>query len=126
MGAHSGEGDPWIPTHGDHLIRSMSSVRWSLDAARQQPQGAIEPSSDEDDFDDVGEDQDSDGDFASGDSDNTWLDVSVVTFITLTSDAIISCENRFPPRGIMAPARLAAGTRWTAGTGRPVLAQVNS
>ena len=128
MRAHSGEGDPWIPTHGDHLIRSMSSVRWSPDAARQQPLGAVEPSSDEDDFDDVGEDQDSDGDFASGDSDNTRLDMSVVTFITLTSDAgaMISCENRFPPRGTMAPAWLGAGTWWTAGAGRPALAQVNS
>ena len=39
-----------------------------------------------------GEDDDSDGDFASGDSeytwlDYTWLDVSVVTFITLKIDA---------------------------------------
>jgi len=33
------------------------------------------------------EDYDYDGDFASGDSDNTWLDVSVVTFITLKIDA---------------------------------------
>jgi hypothetical protein len=106
----------------------MSSVRWSPDAARQQPQGAVEPSSDEDDFDDVGEDQDSDGDFASGDSDNTWPDVSVVTFITLTSDAgaMIPCENRFPPRGTMAPAWLGTRIWWTAGAGRPALVQVNS
>lgn len=44
----------------------------------------VEPSSDEE--------YDSDGDFASGDSEYTWLnytwlDVSVVTFITLTIDA---------------------------------------
>lgn len=32
-------------------------------------------------------DYDCDGDFASVDSDYTWLDVSVVTFITLTIDA---------------------------------------
>jgi hypothetical protein len=41
----------------------------------------------EDDVEEVGEDYDSDGDFASADSDYTWLDVSVVTFITLTIDA---------------------------------------
>ena len=35
----------------------------------------------------TGEDYDSDGDFASGNSDYTWLDVSVVTFITLKIDA---------------------------------------
>ena len=41
----------------------------------------------EDDVDDDGEDYDYDGDFASSDSDYTWLDVSVVTFITLLIDA---------------------------------------
>ena len=41
----------------------------------------------EDDVDDDGEDYDYDGDFGSADGDYTWLDVSVVTFITLTIDA---------------------------------------
>ena len=83
----------------------MSSVRSSPDAARQQPQGVVEQSPDEDDFDDAGEDQDSDDDFASGDSDNTRPDVSVVTFITLiTLEIDDSCENRFPLLGIMAAA----------------------
>ncbi len=55
-----------------------------VDVKRQVEPG---PSSVEDDVDEVGEDYDSDGDFASADSDYTWLDVSVVTFITLTIDA---------------------------------------
>jgi hypothetical protein len=75
MSAHSGEGD-------------MDSDAWRpfdpVDVKRQVGPG---PSSVEDDVDDVGEDYDSDGDFASGDSDYTWLDVSVVTFITLKIDA---------------------------------------
>ena len=81
--------------HGDHLIRSMSSVRWGPSAVRQQPAGFSRAVVGEDD--DVGEDYDSDGDFTSGDSgygwigytwsEYTWLDVSVVTFITLTIDA---------------------------------------
>lgn len=36
---------------------------------------------------------------------------------------MISCENRFPLLGIMAPARLGTGTRWTAGAGRSALAR---
>jgi hypothetical protein len=43
--------------------------------------------SDEDDVGEDGEDYDYDGDFASVDNDYTWLDVSVVTFITLKIDA---------------------------------------
>ena len=37
-------------------------------------QGFVEQSSDEDYVDDDGEDYDSDGDFVSGDSDDTWLE----------------------------------------------------
>jgi hypothetical protein len=69
MRAHSGEGDP------------MDSDAWRpfdpVDVKRRV--GGVEPSSDGDD--------DYDGDFASGDSDYTWLDVGVVTFITLRIDA---------------------------------------
>ena len=50
--------------HGDHLIRSMSSVRWGPSAVRQQPAGFSRAVVSEDG--DVGEDDDSDGDFASG------------------------------------------------------------
>ena len=62
----------------------MSSAGWGPGAVRQQPAGFVEPSSDEE--------CDSDRDFASGDSEYTWLnytwpDVTVVTFITLTIDA---------------------------------------
>jgi len=57
----------------------MSSARWGPGAARQQPAGFVEPSLQEDD--------NYDGDFAFGDSDYTWLDAGVVTFITLKIDA---------------------------------------
>jgi hypothetical protein len=62
----------------------MDSDAWRpfdpVDVKRQVEPG---PSSHEDDVDDVGGEYNSDADFASGDSDYTWLDVSVVTFITL-------------------------------------------
>ena len=88
----------------------MSSVRWGPSAVRQQPAGFSRAVVSEDGDvgeDGDGEDSDSDADFASGDSEYTWLsytwpDVSVVTFITLTMGA---CENQFPLPGIMAKAR---------------------
>jgi hypothetical protein len=62
----------------------MDSDAWrSFDPVDVKRQVGPEPSSHEDDVDD----DDYDGDFASGDSDCTWLDASVVTFITLTIDA---------------------------------------
>jgi hypothetical protein len=66
----------------------MDSDAWRpFDPVDVKRQVGPKPSSHEDDVDDDGEDCDYDGDFASGDSDYTWLDVSVVTFITLTIDA---------------------------------------
>jgi hypothetical protein len=66
----------------------MDSDAWRpFDPVDVKRQVGPEPSSHEDDVDDDGEDYDYDGDFAFGDSDYTWLDVSVVTFITLTIDA---------------------------------------
>ena len=64
----------------------MDSDAWRpFDPVDVKRQVGPEPSSHEDDDDDY------DGDFASGDSDYTWdytwLDMSVVTFITLTIDA---------------------------------------
>jgi hypothetical protein len=56
------------PTHGDHLSRSMSSVRWTLAGHGHNRQVFVEPSPSDDDG-------------------YTWLDVSVVTFITLLIDA---------------------------------------
>jgi hypothetical protein len=62
----------------------MSSAGWPRAQCGNNRRGFVEPSSDKDD--------DSNGDFASRDSEYTWLnytwlDVTVVTLITLTIDA---------------------------------------
>ena len=75
------DSDAWRPFDPVDVKRQVGSGR------SNNRQGFVEQLSDEDDIDDHGEDYDSDGDFASGDSDHTWLDVSEVTFITLKIDA---------------------------------------
>lgn len=70
----------------DLSIRGFGQASGGARARRgNNRQGFVEQSLDEDDVDD--EDYDFGGDFTSGDSDYTWLDVSVVTFITLKIDA---------------------------------------
>jgi len=70
------------------MVSVKRQVEPERGAARQQPAGFVEQSSDEDYVDDDGEDYDSGGDLDSGDSDYTW---SVMTFlrivITLKIDA---------------------------------------
>jgi hypothetical protein len=58
----------------DLSIRGFGQASGRARARRgNNRQGFVEQSSDEDYVDDDGEDYDSDGDFDSGDSDDTWL-----------------------------------------------------
>jgi hypothetical protein len=58
----------------DLSIRGFGQASGGARARRgNNRQGFVEQSSDEDYVDDDGEDYDSDGDFDSGDSDDTWL-----------------------------------------------------